>query len=137
MRQEKIILFIDDDEDDVDLLSSAFQRSDNDVKVTVTKNGAQALEYLNSLKQDPSLLPDLIILDLNMPLIDGKETFHRIKKDIALQMIPIIIFTSSANPNDKTFFEGMNIEMITKPNNFTQMRDIVRHFLDTCESKNA
>jgi len=127
----KTILFVEDDEDDRDLLSMAIQEINASAKLVFMENGLRALEYLNGVKQ-ASQLPCLIVLDLNMPFLDGKETYQKIKEDLQLDEVPVVIFTSSSNPNDRELFSRQGVEFITKPDNFSMMNTIVVHMLDLC-----
>ena len=77
-------------------------------------------------------MPCLIVLDLNMPYLDGRQTCRRIKNEPRLDGIPIIVFTSSHNPNDKVLFESQGVEFITKPEDFSSLQAIVKHMLDVC-----
>ena len=128
--KEKLILYVDDDEEDREFLSEALVRVSPNVKVELAENGLQALEYLQASKS--SRLPCLIVLDLNMPFLDGMETFHRIKTDDALQEIPVMIFSSSEKPADKSGFTEMGIEYFTKPNHIEEIRDIADHMVNVC-----
>ena len=119
-------MFVDDDEDDIEIFSDAFKNLDPGVEITVAENGLKALDLLNN-KQ-----PCLIILDLNMPYLDGKQTFHKIKANPQLENVPIIIFTSSVNPADKTMFDTLGISFITKPYTITDIDRTVAVMLDHC-----
>jgi CheY-like chemotaxis protein len=127
----KTILFVEDDADDREFLSIAVHELDEAVNVVFAENGLKALEYLDKGKENEQL-PCLIVLDLNMPYLDGKETFKKIKYDLKLDAVPIIIFTSSHNPNDRLLFTSMGVEFITKPDDFTYMSKIVRHMVNAC-----
>ncbi|WP_301922697.1 response regulator [Ferruginibacter sp.] len=87
------ILMVDDDEDDQMLFKEALKQVNGLVKCEVAFNGAEALE---KLKINP--VPDIIFLDLNMPVMNGFECLRAIKKDQFLKDIPVIIFTT-ANDN--------------------------------------
>ena len=128
--KEKFILYVDDDEEDREFLSEALVSVSPDVKVKLAENGLQALEFLEAIKS--SRLPCLIVLDLNMPFLNGMETCHRIKTDDVLQSIPVMIFSSSEKPMDKNDFSEMGIEYFTKPNHVEQIRDIAGHMVSVC-----
>ncbi len=67
-----------------------------------------------------------------MPYQDGKQTCQRIKEDPSLNRIPIVIFTNSENPNDKSLFKTFGVEMVTKPDNLEFMNRIAGNFLNYC-----
>ena len=137
MHMNKRLLIVEDDSDDRELLYEAVQQVNPSVQIDFAENGLEALRYLNHLNEKNAKPPCLIVLDLNMPLIDGKETYQKIKSDMNLLSVPIIIFTSSHNPNDKEMFERLGVEFISKPDSFSMMNDIVSHMIRVCENKNA
>ena len=128
----KTILYVDDDEDDRELFSKAIQSADPAINVVLAENGLKAINYLDTVGQPEKKLPCLIVLDLNMPYLDGKKTFERIKTNPGLENIPVVIFTSSQNPNDKNFFSNAGIELITKPYDFSFMHAIALRMLNHC-----
>jgi len=132
MNRNKTILFVEDDEDDRELISEVINKVNSSVETIFAENGLHALNYLTGVKEK-SALPCLIVLDLNMPVLDGKETYRKIKDELKLEAVPVIIFTSSYNPNDKKLFSSMGVEYINKPTNFSYMGDIIRHMIGVCE----
>lgn len=131
MNRKNTILIVEDDEDDREILSEAMKCVSESASIAFAENGLTALEYLTQNKE-PEQLPCLIVLDLNMPYLDGRQTCQRIKNDLKLDGVPIIVFSSSGNPNDKALFERQGIEFITKPEEFTSLQAIVKHMLDVC-----
>lgn len=130
--KQKIILYVDDDADDRELLADAIHIADPAMEVKLAENGLKALEYLQTIKDTDDGLPCLIVLDLNMPFLDGKETFERIKKDTALQAVPVIVFSSSEKPQDKAMFNRLGIDYFTKPSSISYMGEIVNHMISVC-----
>ena len=126
MCMTKSIMFIDDDQDDVEIFSDALRNLDPGVEITVAENGLKALDLLNNK------LPGLIVLDLNMPFLDGKQTFEKIKANPKLGDVPIIIFTSSVNPADRMMFDTLGISFITKPDTVAGIDTVVGVMLDHC-----
>jgi CheY-like chemotaxis protein len=124
----RTILYVDDDEDDRDFFSKAVRDVNPQVKIVFAENGMEALKYLDAC----SSLPCLMVLDINMPVLDGKETFQRVKKDSRLQNLPVVIFTSSQKPADKQLFNSMGVEFITKPANFAYMNSIASRMVRFC-----
>ena len=134
MQKNKAILIVEDDPDDSELLLDAVHTANPDVNVRLVENGVEAIDYLNQQLADHAPLPGLIVLDLNMPYMDGKTTFQKIKSDNDLCNVPVIVFTSSLNPNDMAWFASSGVEMITKPNHFSMMKDIAHHMLAVYKS---
>lgn len=132
MRKQKTILYVDDDPDDREFLTEAIKDVSSDVEVICAENGIKALQYLGELKTLDSGLPCLIVLDINMPFLDGKETFRELKKDPFLKAVPIMIFTSSERPNDKKLFDALGVKFITKPNNSLYLNLIAEEMIVAC-----
>lgn len=125
----KSILYVDDDPDDREFLADAIATINPDIKVIPAENGIKALEYLDSTKNDQ--LPCVIILDLNMPFLNGRETFDRIRTNTALNEVPVVVLSSSEKPHDKDFFNNRGIEYFTKPTDILHLNDIASHVLST------
>jgi DNA-binding response OmpR family regulator len=130
--QPKTILYVDDDADDCEFLANAIKDADPEVEVILAENGLKALDYLHELKSKANDLPCLIVLDINMPYLDGKETFNELKKDSTLHDVPVIVFSSSEKPNDKTLFNSLGIEYIVKPSDIKYMNDIASRMVRFC-----
>ncbi|PZX55942.1 response regulator receiver domain-containing protein [Algoriphagus ratkowskyi] len=129
--KEKIILHVDDDPDDRDLLREVMQKVAPNVKLTFAINGLQALETLNLAKETQSL-PCLIVLDLNMPYLNGAQTFERIKADTSLSKIPIVVLSSGENPSDKSMFSQAGVDYFAKPIEFSALKAIGSHLANLC-----
>ncbi|GAA4452879.1 response regulator [Nibrella saemangeumensis] len=117
----KTLIFIaDDDEDDRYLLKLSLQKSFPKCLVRFFENGQELLEALH--EEPASTLPQLILLDLNMPVMDGFATLAGIKGHDSLKVIPTVMLTTSDNPCDvkKCYSIGCNAYM-TKPSNFDQL----------------
>ena len=123
------ILYIDDDHDDIEIISAAIKQADPFATVRISENGIAALEYLFAAKGNKEKLPDLIILDINMPYLDGAATFDKIKEDPILKEIPLVIFTSSENPNDVVYFRSKGVELIHKPHNISNIQTIISQMI--------
>lgn len=131
MNTKNTILIVEDDEDDREILSEAVKCVNETASIAFAENGLLALDYLSRTKESAQL-PCLIVLDLNMPYLDGRQTCRQIKNERSLDGIPIIVFSSSHNPNDKALFESQGVEFISKPEDFSSLQSIVKHMLDVC-----
>ena len=94
------ILVIDDNKADIRLVEEALNSTNHPVGIKALMDGDIALEHLEHIASLQETKPNLILLDLNMPSIDGFELLKKIKNDKELKRIPIIIFTSSASEED-------------------------------------
>ncbi|MCY7421043.1 MAG: response regulator [Chitinophagaceae bacterium] len=119
----KQIFLIDDDIDDQELFISALKNIDQNVDCRVSGNGQDALRKLNNRE----VIPNLIFLDLNMPLMNGHEFLQRIKKDESLKHIPVFVFTTSRNPRTIEDVKKLGAQdLITKPNSFNELLLLLR-----------
>lgn len=123
------ILWADDDMDDLMLMRHVLQDIGHDYRIAEVGNGQEALDYLEMAKQKGNL-PSLIILDMNMPVLNGKETLSVIKKDDALKNIPLVFFTTSNSELDKLYCKRFGVEMITKPPQYSHLKEAVRKLLE-------
>lgn len=111
------ILLVEDNEGDIVLTLDAFEESKIKTEISVTKNGQEALDflfkkggYLNAQK------PDLILLDINIPLINGLEVLKQVKQDPILKKIPVIMLTTSSSPKDISLaYENHSNSYVKKP----------------------
>ena len=124
----KIILHIDDDPDDRYLVKHAIAKIDPSIILREAQNGKKAIDFLNQARLFGDL-PDLIILDINMPVMDGRDTYKEINKDPELSLIPIIVFTTSFNDTELHHWKERNIEIVTKPASFDDFTISVKNML--------
>ena len=131
MKNPAHILIVDDNRMDIELILDAFEEGHLENRVNVAENGQQALDYLFGEREYADRLkypiPNLILLDLKMPGIDGHQVLHRIKEEKALKRIPVIILTSSKEEGDRalSYDCGANSYLV-KPISFEGFIKIVR-----------
>ncbi|HEX2532946.1 MAG TPA: response regulator [Chitinophagaceae bacterium] len=128
----KTIVYVEDDADDREFLSDALRVAHPDVEIVTANNGLEAIKYLKLARNGQAPLPSLIILDINMPYLNGMETFQQIRTDALLQAIPLVVFTSSESPNDKAWFQRQGIELLTKPDNLKHLSKLADYMLSRC-----
>ncbi len=110
------LLLIEDDSEDARHLSEAFSEIDLEITVRVVTDGAEALKLLSNSASDPSALPDLILLDLNLPRLSGLELLREIGDEPALARLPILVVTKSATVDDvRESYELAANAYLTKP----------------------
>lgn len=131
---KNIVFYADDDADDLELVQDAFDRYSNNVEVVTAKDGVQALSYLQSLNEQ-ALTPCLIILDINMPMLNGRDVLRKIKEIPPLASVPVVLFTTSSSSLDKEFARKYNAGFITKPLDVSQMKIITDLFIDHCSDE--
>jgi two-component system response regulator len=124
------LLLADDDPDDRLMALEAFEESHLNNRVDTVEDGQELLDYLRGegRYRDPRpALPGFILLDLNMPRLDGRSALEQIKADPVLRRIPVIVLTTSKAEEDilRTYDLGVN-SFITKPVTFDQLLDVIR-----------
>ncbi len=122
------VLLVEDDPQDVEITKEVMELSKVKLKVNVVENGADALTYLKREKPfENAIRPDLILLDLNMPKMNGKEFLEEMKKDQSLRLIPVVILTTSEADEDivKTYKLGASC-YVTKPVGLDQFQKVVQ-----------
>jgi two-component system response regulator len=128
---QKIILLVEDNQDDEELALLAFQKGQLANEVVVARDGVEALDYLFGTGQyagrDVGALPQLMLLDLKLPKVDGLEVLRRTRADPRTRRLPVVILTSSKEEEDliKGYELGAN-SYVRKPVDFTQFVDAVR-----------
>lgn len=133
--ERKHILWADDDMDDLMLMRHVLQDIGQEYNIKEVNNGQEAIEYLENGKKTNNL-PCLIILDMNMPVLNGKETLSLIKKDEALKDIPLVFFTTSNSELDRMYCKRFGVEMVTKPPQYNNLKETVKNLLDYCLNRN-
>jgi len=123
MRDSHYILCIDDDEDDYQLLADALHHINPSLLLQFEKSGTDALKFLHHAIEKGNL-PRLIVLDLNMPGMDGKITFQQIRSVPALASIPVLFFSTSVSDPDIVEFENNGVSIFKKPNTVKDFDEI-------------
>jgi two-component system response regulator len=131
MTRSRIILLVEDNEDDIDLTLRAFEKSKMANEIVVARNGEEGLDYLFArgphAGRDPSVMPDVVLLDLKLPKLDGLETLRRIRADPRTRRQPVVILTSSNEEKDimTSYDLGAN-SFLRKPVDFVEFLESAR-----------
>ena len=131
MRQ--YILLVDDDPDDLMLLTEAIIAANSNYELKEACDGRMALNFLKSLNKKNDH-PCLIVLDINMPVLDGRELLAILKNDISLKDVPVIFFTTSSSPADKKYADQFNVELLTKPFNMNLLSIAAQKIISHCKA---
>jgi two-component system response regulator len=130
------ILMVDDDAEDRQIIKDTFDDLGYGAVIHFEENGEEAIRYLHQCVQQGSI-PSLIILDLNMPKMNGTQTLRFLKEEIAFAGIPVIIFSTSLNPIERDECLALGAyTYIIKPVSYTQTVDVVKHFYKLCSQLN-
>lgn len=128
---DKIILLVEDNPDDVELTRRALEINKISNRVDVVTDGAQALDYLHGKNDDGGyrrMLPQVVLLDLKLPKVNGLEVLKTLRGHERTKLLPVVILTSSREEHDMV--EGYSLganSYVRKPVSFDQFLEAVRH----------
>lgn len=128
MIRNRIILLVEDNPDDAQLALRAFETTAVLKKIVVAHDGQEALDYLFAagpfVDRSPEFMPDVVLLDLKLPKIDGLGVLHRIRADERTRRLPVVVLTSSNEERDivRSYNLGAN-SFVQKPVDFIQFID--------------
>jgi CheY-like chemotaxis protein len=131
----ELLLVVEDSNDDFRMLQRLMQRMEVRNPIIRCVNGDEALDFLyqgGSYKDTEEVpKPSVILLDLNLPGLDGRDVLERLKQDGSLKEIPIVVFTTSSSPKDVEFCyqKGANGYLV-KPMNVEELQKTVQAFVD-------
>lgn len=131
MKRSQIILLVEDNPDDVDLTLRAFAKSKIANEVVVVRDGEEALDYLFATRayaaRDPAMIPEVVLLDLKLPKVDGLEVLRRIRADARTRRLPVVVLTSSKEERDivSSYDHGAN-SFVRKPVDFAEFLEAAR-----------
>jgi two-component system response regulator len=129
--EDKVILLVEDNPDDEALTLRAFKKNNIKNGVVVARDGAEALDYLfgtgRHAGRDITDLPQVMLLDLKLPKVDGLEVLRRVRADARTRLLPIVILTSSKEEQDLMtgYRLGCN-SYVRKPVNFDEFVEAAR-----------
>ncbi len=126
MNRVKKILYADDDLDDKTWVTEASQMLDYSLDIDFVENGREVFEHLKKSLQHPAL----IVLDLNMPELDGRQTLQKLKASQEYKEIPVVIVTTSSNKIDVEICNRLGASLyLVKPDSHSEWQQIVRQFV--------
>lgn len=125
----KVILLVEDNPDDEELALLAFKRSNLANEVVIARDGVEALDYLfGGNGRVAGIVPQVVLLDLKLPRVDGLEVLRRVRADERTHRLPVVILTSSKEDEDlmRGYDLGAN-SYVRKPVDFDRFVEAVRH----------
>ena len=128
---DKMILLVEDNADDEALTLRALRKNNIGNRVVVVRDGAEALDFLFCTgayaERDPHDKPQVILLDLKLPKVDGMEVLRRIRAEPSTRILPVVILTSSKEEQDvvNSYMIGVN-SYVRKPVDFVQFVEAIR-----------
>ncbi|HVF96326.1 MAG TPA: response regulator [Flavisolibacter sp.] len=124
------IVYAEDDMDDLFIVRQAFEKHDH-ISVEHAPDGSEALTLLENMVQKKRL-PCLVILDINMPVMNGRETLQAIRNHPELHKLPVVLFSTSNSTVDRSFAQNLGAELVTKPIEYRDLESIARTFVEQC-----
>ena len=125
------ILYADDDLDDLFIVEQAFTSFANQINLVHVTDGGSALSCLQRLYESGQE-PCLILLDMNMPVVDGRQALIEIRNTEHLKHLPVALFTTSSSSLDREFARQWNAYFYTKPVSFNDLRHLAQTFVKLC-----
>ena len=124
------ILLVDDNDDDIVLLEESFRDSRFLSLMQIVHDGEEALAYLRREgRYSAAKVPGLVLLDINMPKLNGFEVLGAMKADPVLRTIPVVMLTTSTRDEDiARSYDGGACSFVSKPVNFEKLKEVIKHF---------
>lgn len=133
--KSRYIIFADDDADDLELITGFFKQYDQTTHVLEFKDGKEVLKFLDDFALNAST-PVLIVLDINMPRLNGKETLAAIRKHPRYRNIPVVMYTTSNNELDESFCRNLGASWVSKSASIDGVKQTARILAEFCELQN-
>lgn len=132
MDSSRYIIFADDDADDLELITGFFQEYNQDINILEFRDGKEVMKFLDDFAYT-SNKPILIVLDINMPRMNGKDTLLALRKHQNFHSIPVVVYTTSSNEADEEFCKKNNATWVIKPPTIEGVRKTAKILAEFCE----
>jgi CheY-like chemotaxis protein len=132
--KKPVILYAEDDQDDFEVLKDALLQQTDQFQLVQAHNGTEVMSYLNENIGD---LPGIVVLDLNMPVMGGKQTLKWLKENREFEKIPVMIFTTSSREEDLKLCKSFDCTFFRKPTLYRDLLHVVQIMLQMCEQANS
>lgn len=130
------ILLVEDDPSDLKLTMKALSASNSNIQLHIVRNGAEAIRFVK--KEGPyqnASRPNLVLLDLNLPGIDGREVLALMKSDPSLKDIPVVVLSTSSFDKDVEYCKSLNVNSyIVKPSAYEDYSELILSVERLCQS---
>lgn len=127
-------MIADDDLDDIEILTTALKETDGSLEVLVANNGKSVLEALQKSRL-AAATPCVLVMDMNMPKMDGRETVVAIKNDNYLKNLPILLFSTAKNKTDELFAQKWGVRFYQKPDTVQGLNEVAKVIVAMCREK--
>ncbi len=129
--QSRYVIFADDDADDLELITGFFKQYNRNINVLEFKDGKEVLNFLDDFAINAT--PVLIVLDINMPRLNGKETLAAIRKISKYQYTPVVVYSTSINSNDENFCRQLGASWVSKTSSVDGVKQVAKVLAEFCE----
>jgi CheY-like chemotaxis protein len=134
VNEETRILVVDDNQGDIDLLREAFSENGFSPQIDTAMNGASAVEVLTAIGEGKRPRPRLVVLDLNLPIVHGREVLRFIKSNAQLRDLPTVMYSSSSRTSDIQQCRELGAEdYVVKPSSFTDLLTAAKALQAHCQ----
>ena len=130
--KSRYIIFADDDADDLELITGFFRQFNQAVNVLEFRDGKEVLQFLDDFAPSTSSLL-LIVLDINMPRVNGLETLAAIRKHSRFRHIPVVIYTTSFNQSDQQLAQKLGASWVNKSTSIEGVKQTAKVLAEFCE----
>ncbi len=124
MSDKNYIIYVDDDFDDKELMKELFTPI-SEYNLVILDDGLDLLQYL----QKRADVPALIILDINMPVVDGKKSIRTLKESKRYKDIPVVMYSTTTNAQEIEWYKLLGVDVITKPTSYADFQAITEKFI--------
>ena len=128
----RYIIFADDDEDDLELVTGFFREFESSVRVLEFSDGKQVLRYLDTVLSSSGTWPQLIVLDINMPRMDGISTLMAIREQTNMKNVPVVIYTTSMSRTNMQTCKELDATWLIKPSSIHEIKQTARILAEFC-----
>ena len=132
--RSRYIIFADDDADDLELITGFFKQYNRNINVLEFRDGKEVLKFLDDFALNAT--PLLIVLDINMPRLNGRETLAAIRQHPKYQYIPVVIYTTSNNTADEDYCRKLGASWVSKSSTIEGVKQVAKVLAEFCELQN-
>jgi len=133
--RSRYIIFADDDADDLELITGFFKQFNRNINVLEFKDGKEVLKFLEDFAV--TVAPTLIVLDINMPRLNGKETLAAIRNHPRYQYVPVVVYTTSQNSGDEMYCTQLGASWVVKSSSVEGVKQVAKVLAEFCELQNS
>jgi CheY-like chemotaxis protein len=133
----RYIIFADDDDDDLDLVTGFFKQYEEHISILVFNDGKDVIKFLEETSSKQHQLPLLVVLDINMPRLDGMSTLVAIRDNEQFKNVAVVIYTTSMSRSNIQLCKDLDATWLIKPNSIQQIKETARILADFCNLNTA